>query len=83
VPGHRRQVQPHPRDARAAFAAITPRGQALVRKARDSHHQFLRQTFAATLDDADVADLARIMDRISGPLPPAGTFPHGASPDHQ
>ena len=74
---------PDPRDARAAFAAITPRGQALVRKARDSHHQFLRQTFAATLDDADVADLARIMDRISGPLPPAGTFPHGASPDHQ
>src|ERR1700756_4558071 len=35
---------PDPRDARAAFAAITPRGQALVRKARDSHHQFLRQT---------------------------------------
>jgi DNA-binding MarR family transcriptional regulator len=60
---------PDPRDARAAFAAITPRGQSLVRKARDSHHEFLRQTFAAALDDADLADLARIMDRIGRSIP--------------
>ena len=63
---------PDPRDARAAFATITPHGQALVRKARDSHHEFLRHTFAAALDDADLANLARIMDRISGSIPPAG-----------
>lgn len=73
---------PDPRDARAAFAAITPRGQALVKKARDNHHEFLRHTFAAALDDADLADLARIMDRISASIPPAGTFSHSGSP-HQ
>lgn len=73
---------PDPRDARAAFAAITPRGQALVKKARDNHHEFLRHTFAAALDDADLADLARIMDRISASIPPAGTFSHSGSPHH-
>jgi DNA-binding MarR family transcriptional regulator len=73
---------PDPRDARAAFAVITPHGQALVKKARDSHHEFVRQAFAATLDDADLADLTRIMGRISGAIPPAGTFPHRRSPDH-
>jgi DNA-binding MarR family transcriptional regulator len=64
-----------PRDARAAFAAITPRGQSVVRKARDNHHEFLRQTFAAALDDTDLADLARIMDRISMSIPSAGMLP--------
>jgi len=73
---------PDPRDARAAFAAITPHGQALVRKARDSHHEFVRQTFAAALDDADLANLTRIMDRISGAIPPARTVRHRQSPDH-
>jgi DNA-binding MarR family transcriptional regulator len=72
---------PDPRDARAAFAAITPHGQALVRKARDSHHEFVRQTFAAALDDADLAHLTRIMDRISGAIPPARNFHHRRSPD--
>ena len=71
---------PDPRDARAAFAAITPRGQALVKKARDDHHEFLRHTFAAPLDDADLADLARIMNRISASIPPAGTFSRSGSP---
>ena len=42
----------------------------------------MRQTFAAALDDADLADLVRIMDRISASIPPASTFPHGRSPDH-
>ena len=59
-----------PRDGRAAFAAITPHGLSLVKKARLSHHAFLRQTFAEALDDEDLADLARIMDRISASSPP-------------
>ena len=58
-----------PRDGRAAFAAITPHGLSLVKKARLSHHTFLRQTFAEALDDEDLADLARIMDRISASIP--------------
>ncbi len=60
---------PDPRDGRAAFAAITPQGRSLVRKARHGHHEILRQTFAEALDDEDLADLARIMDRISASIP--------------
>jgi DNA-binding MarR family transcriptional regulator len=56
--------QPDPRDARSTFAAITPRGRALVRKARASHHEFLQGAFGDALDDRDVADLARVMARI-------------------
>lgn len=43
---------PDPRDGRAAFAAITPQGRSLVRKACHSHHEFLRQTFGKALDDS-------------------------------
>jgi DNA-binding MarR family transcriptional regulator len=55
---------PDPDDARSTFAAITPRGRALVKKARASHHALLQQTFGTALDDRDVADLTRIMGRI-------------------
>jgi DNA-binding MarR family transcriptional regulator len=58
-----------PRDGRAAFAAITEQGRALVMRARQRHHEFLRQTFAEALDDEDLADLARIMDRIGTSIP--------------
>jgi hypothetical protein len=57
------------RDGRAAFAAITPPGQSLARKARHGHHEFPRQTFAQALDDQDLADLARIIDRLSAAIP--------------
>ena len=60
---------PDPRDGRAAITAITPQGRSLVRKARHSHHEFLRQTSGDALDDEDLADLARIMDRISASIP--------------
>ena len=53
-----------PGDARAAFAAITPEGRELVREARRSHHALLRRTLGNALDDRDIADLERIMDRI-------------------
>ena len=60
---------PDPSDARAAFADLTPQGQALIRKVRVTHHEFLRHTFAAALDDTDLADLTRIMHRLSGSIP--------------
>jgi DNA-binding MarR family transcriptional regulator len=60
---------PDPRDGRAAFASITPRGRSLVTKARHSHHQFVRQAFAEALDDDDLDDLARILDRIGAAIP--------------
>ena len=60
--------EPDPRDARATFAAMTPRGRALVRKARRSHHELLQQRFGDALDDRDVADLTRIVGRIGASL---------------
>jgi DNA-binding MarR family transcriptional regulator len=69
---------PDPRDARAAFAAITPHGRSLVRKARQGHHAFLQQTFGDTLGDHDLADLTRIMNRLSPPF--QATQPHPGRP---
>lgn len=60
--------EPDPRDARSTFAAITPRGRALVKKARRSHHELLQQRFGDALDDGDIADLTRIMGRIGTSL---------------
>src|SRR5450432_1325250 len=56
--------EPDPRDARSTYARITPRGRSLVRKARESHHAWVQQAFGDALDDRDVADLSRIMERI-------------------
>lgn len=57
--------EPDPRDARSTFARITPRGRSLVRKARQTHHAWLQQTFGDALDDRDIADLSRVMARIA------------------
>jgi DNA-binding MarR family transcriptional regulator len=59
---------PDPDDARAAFATITPRGRALVQTARASHHTLLRETFARSLNDRDIADLSRIMGRLAASI---------------
>jgi DNA-binding MarR family transcriptional regulator len=64
---------PDPRDARAAFATLTPRGRSMARQARQGHHDFLQHVFGDALDDRDLADLARVMSRIS-----ACTFTPGA-----
>jgi len=55
---------PDPIDARSAFAIITPRGRGMAKRARAGHHEFLQNMFGDTLDDRDLADLARIMGRI-------------------
>lgn len=55
---------PDPDDARSTFAAITDRGRALVKKAREDHHAFLQSTFGDVLNSRDLADLTRIMRRI-------------------
>ena len=59
---------PDPDDARSTFAAITPKGRSLVKKARRSHHALLQQTFGDALSDRDVADLTRIMGRIGASI---------------
>ncbi len=61
--------EPDPRDARSVFAAITPRGRVLVAKARRSHHRLLQQRFGDALDDRDVADLTRVMERVAASMP--------------
>jgi DNA-binding MarR family transcriptional regulator len=60
--------EPDPGDARATLAAITPHGRAVVREARLRHHAWLQQAFGDVLDDRDVADLTRVMQRIAGSL---------------
>ncbi len=60
--------EPDPRDARSAFATITARGRSMVEEARQGHHDLLRRAFGDVLDDRDLADLVRIMGRISASL---------------
>jgi DNA-binding MarR family transcriptional regulator len=55
---------PDPDDARSAFATITPRGRSTVAQARHGHHAFLQRAFGDVLDDRDLADLVRVMNRI-------------------
>jgi DNA-binding MarR family transcriptional regulator len=60
--------EPDPDDARSSFAQITPRGRALVHDARRGHHALLQRRFGDVLTDRDVADLARVMERIGATL---------------
>jgi len=62
------QRDPDPRDARSTFATITPKGRALVTKARASHHRFLQQAFGSALTRQDADDLARIMRKLHDSL---------------
>ena len=59
---------PDPRDARSAFATITARGRSSAKQARQGHHDFLRHVFGETLDDRDLSDLARVMNKISAAI---------------
>jgi DNA-binding MarR family transcriptional regulator len=56
--------EPHPDDARAVFATLTPHGRQLVNRARRGHHALLRQAFGGALNDRDITDLARIMRKL-------------------
>ena len=57
--------EPDSHDARSTFARITPRGRTLVNKARESHHTWLQQAFGDALNQRDVADLSRIMQKLA------------------
>ena len=59
---------PDPRDARSAFATITPRDRSVAKRSRQGHHDFLQHVFGEALDDRDLSDLARVMNRISASL---------------
>lgn len=61
--------QPDPDDARSTFAAITTNGLGVVRETRPRHHAFLQHVFGDVLDDRDLADLTRIMNRLDAGMP--------------
>jgi DNA-binding MarR family transcriptional regulator len=71
--------EPDPRDARSAFATITPRGRSIANQARQGHHDFLRHVFGE-LDDRDLSDLARVMDRVSAAISPPEYGPQASTP---
>lgn len=71
---------PDPRDARSAFATITPRGRSMATQARQGHHDFLQRAFGDALDDRDLADLTRVMSHISASIPQDGAPPAAGSP---
>jgi len=50
----------------------------MARQARQSHHDFLQYAFGDALDDRDLADLTRVMSRIS-----ASTSQRGARSFYQ
>lgn len=61
VPSRRGQAR-----ARAEGGAADRRAPLdLIRKARRTHHELLERRFGDALDDDDVADLTRIMERIA------------------
>ena len=53
-------------DARGAFAAITPKGRALVEEARDTHLSGIRRLFVARLSEEERARLADVFARLAG-----------------
>ena len=64
--------EPDPDDARSTYAVITPKGRNLVRRARSSHHALLQERFGDRLTDRDVADLSRVMAKLSSGPPRPG-----------
>jgi len=54
---------PCPTDRRVAFAALTAQGRTTLKKATVVHARDLRQAFAS-IDDADLRTLDRLLDRL-------------------
>jgi DNA-binding MarR family transcriptional regulator len=53
-------------DARGCFAVLTPKGEELLRAARPTHLDGVRQLFLSRLSDDDLRTLARVWDLIDG-----------------
>ena len=64
--------QPSTTDRRGQQASLTPAGLEAVRSTAPSHVERVRHVVFDALDANDVADLARIMDRILAKLDPTG-----------
>ncbi len=60
--------QPHPRDARVTTAHLTDAGMATIVELAPGHVEAVRSLFLDALSERDVADLARIGEKIVGRL---------------
>jgi DNA-binding MarR family transcriptional regulator len=56
--------QPNPDDKRSSFAAITPEGRRLLRKAAPTYLEAVREHYLAHLSDAELEVLARALGRV-------------------
>ena len=53
-----------PDDARGFLVALTPEGAHLVRRARATHLARVAELFSDRYDDEELAELARLLDRL-------------------
>ncbi len=56
--------EPHPSDARSAYAAITTDGRARFRQAAPVYRESIKREFADGLTDHDLATLARVLGKV-------------------
>lgn len=54
----------HEHDRRSVVVAVTPTGRSVLRRAAVTHVGGIGRVFADRLDERDLADLARILDRL-------------------
>lgn len=56
-------------DGRGALVLLTPEGRTAIEQAAPAHVQTVRELFIDRLDDADLADLDRIVSKLLATLP--------------
>ena len=56
--------EPNPDDGRSAFAVLTPRGRAVLRKAAPTYVAAVRRDFAAHLTEREAAIMARALGKV-------------------
>jgi DNA-binding MarR family transcriptional regulator len=55
--------EPDPEDRRAAFAALTRKGLAALRRAQRVHHATVRELYLGRLDEREQRQLARLFEK--------------------
>ena len=55
-----------PNDARGSFAALTPAGRKMLKRARATHHSGIKRLFIDRIDTAERARLAGVWERLGG-----------------
>ena len=55
--------EPDPEDGRAAFAVLTPKGLAALRRAQRVHHATVARAYLGAADDREQRQLARLFEK--------------------